>query len=172
MKFVWFVCCFWHHFIKCITREIYTQFILFSIYFCFECCLFVSQEHNRPRWERSISKWDANKVTHKPHKRLKMKREGDKGKERQGNLMGRWQPSCLIWKRLRFHGWGVVGSASGSGTQMDYSKSNHNTWIWDACRARERFLLFATFYVCPSSSVHHPSSYACHQSLPISASTD
>lgn len=114
--------------------------------------------------------WDANKVT-QPHKRLKMKRDGDKGKERQGNLMGLWQPYCLIWKRLRFHGWGVVSSASGSGPQMDYSKSNHNTWIWDAFGARECSLLFATFYVCPSSSVHHPSSSARHQSLPMSAST-
>lgn len=100
-----------------------------------------------------------------------MKREGDKGKERQGILLGLWQPSCLIWKHLTFHGWGVVSSATGSGPQMDYSKSNRNTWIWDAFRARECALLFfATFYVCPSSSVHHPSSCARHQSLPISVS--
>lgn len=26
-----------------------------------------------------------------------------------------------------FHGWGVMSSASGSGPQMDYRKSNHNT---------------------------------------------
>lgn len=87
--------------------------------------------------------------------------------------MGLWQPSCLIWKHLRFHGWGVVSSASGSGPQMDYSKSNHNTWIWDAFRAREcslLFFFFATFCVRPSSSVYHPSSFAHHRSLPISAS--
>lgn len=99
-----------------------------------------------------------------------MKREGDKGKERQGNHIGLKQPSCLIWKHLRFHDWGVVSSASGSGPQMDYSKSNHNTWIWDAFHARECAVLFATCYVCPSSSVHHPFSYAHHKSLRISTS--
>lgn len=43
-----------------------------------------------------------------------------------------------------------MSSASGSGPQMDYSKSNHNTWIWDAVRAREGFLLLPH-----SMFVHH-----------------
>lgn len=76
----------WHIFylrqnVKCSQKK-------FSIYFCSDCFLFVSQEYNTPRWERSISKWNANKVTQN-HKRLKMKREGDKGKRGRGVL---WDP--------------------------------------------------------------------------------
>ena len=156
MKFVWFVCYFLTPFYKIVSPEskfwnilnlFYSQFTLFW--------LFVSQEPSKPRWERCTSKWDANKVT-QPHKRLKMKREGDKGNERQGNLMGLWQPSCPIWKHLRFRGWGVVSSASGSGPQMDYSKSNHNTWIWDAsCQGMQlafcHILCLSIIIICLSS---------------------
>lgn len=154
MKFVWFGCCFWHNFIELYHQrqnfEIFSTHFILNL-FCFDCCRFVSQEYSKPRWERSASKWDANKVT-QPHKRLKMKREWDKGNERQGNLMGLWQSSCLIWNHLRFHGWGVVSWASGSGPQMDYSKSNHNTWIWDAFCASECSFLFCHI-LCLSISI-------------------
>lgn len=139
----------------CIANTFWNiSYLFYSRFICFHCCPFVPQEHSKPRWERSASMHDANKVT-QTHKWLQMKREGDKGNKGQGSLRGLWQPSCPIWNHLWFHSWGVMSCASGSGPQMDYSRSNHNIWIWDAFCASECSFLFATFNVCPSASVYH-----------------
>lgn len=78
------------------------QFILFSTVVCLFHRSIRSRDERDARASGMQIRW------HEPHERLKMKREWDKGEERQGNLRGLWQSSCLMRNHLRFLGWGVV----------------------------------------------------------------
>lgn len=146
VKFVWFVCRFWHPLYLLILFKFYRHGLdsnslppnhlqLFPLFllsiFTFDCCLFCFSwwEHPKSQDEkRSARKWDANQVT-QPRERLKMKRErrqrGDEAVAAR-EIFGD-DDSHPAWRESVFKIRRLGRRAAGSGSQMDYSGSNHHT---------------------------------------------